>query len=114
MEINIYMILIIFSSLIAAISQVLLKISANKKYRSRLYEYLNFHVITAYILLFSTLLLNIYAYRGVEYKIGAVLTSFSYIFVNILGTVIFKEKQTKRKIVGEILIIAGVIVYNFK
>ena len=67
-----------------AISQVLLKQSANKKYSNPLLEYLNWRVIVAY----------------------------GIFFVLIFSRVILNEKITKGKLVGNLLIIAGILIYT--
>lgn len=103
-------IIIVISSLIVAISQCLLKISANKKYKNIIFEYLNPLVIIGYTLFAVTLLLNIVAYRGIAYQLGPIIASSSYIFIMILGRLILKEKITKRKLVGNIIIIIGIVI----
>lgn len=50
----------------SAISQILLKQSANKDYSNPLKEYLNWRVITAYGLFFGILLLNTWCYTQVD------------------------------------------------
>ena len=53
-----------------AISQVLLKQSANKKYSNPLLEYLNWRVIVAYGIFFGVLLLNTWCYTKVDMRFG--------------------------------------------
>lgn len=109
---NKYALLMIFSALIAAVSQMLLKKSALKKYDSIIWEYINPYVIAGYALLVSTLFINIVAYTGIEYKLGAILATTSYLFVMIFGRIFFNEKITKKKVAGISLIILGIIVFN--
>jgi len=103
-------VIIIISSLIAAFSQCLLKISANKKYKNVILEYLNPLVILGYMFFVVALLLNIIAYRGISYQLGPIIASSSYIFIMILGRLILKEKITKRKLIGNIIIIIGIVI----
>lgn len=103
-------IIILISSLIVAISQCLLKISANKKYKNVIFEYLNPLVIISYTLLVLTLLLNIFAYREISYQLGPIIASSSYIFIMILGRLILKEKVTRKKLIGNIIIIIGIVI----
>lgn len=56
-----------------AISQVLLKQSANKKYSNPLLEYLNWRVIVAYGIFFGVLLLNTWCYTKVDMRFGPVI-----------------------------------------
>ena len=89
-----------------AISQVLLKQSANKKYSNPLLEYLNWRVIVAYGIFFGVLLLNTWCYTKVDMRFGPVIDTAAYVFVLIFSRVILNEKITKGKLVGNLLIIA--------
>ena len=96
----------------SAVSQILPKQSANQKHESTLKEYLNWRVITAYLIFGSVLLANTYAYTQVDMKYGPVLDTFTYVFVLLLSWLILKEKITKGKLIGNLLIVAGVIFYT--
>lgn len=96
----------------SAISQILLKQSANKDYSNPLKEYLNWRVITAYGLFFGILLLNTWCYTQVDMKYGPVIDTAAYVFVLILSKVILKEQITRGKIIGNLIIILGIIVYT--
>ena len=96
----------------SAVSQILLKQSANQKHESTLKEYLNWRVITAYLIFGSVLLVNTYAYTQVDMKYGPVLDTFTYVFVLLFSWLILKEKITKGKLIGNLLIVAGVIIYT--
>lgn len=107
-----YLLLMFAVTFFTAISQVLLKQSAEKKHKSWIFEYLNWRVITAYGISFSVLLLNTYAYTKVDMKYGAVIDTFSYVFVMVLSYLILKEKFTKGQLIGNLIIITGVMVYT--
>lgn len=96
----------------SAISQILLKQSANKDYSTPLKEYLNWRVITAYGLFFGILLLNTWCYTQVDMRYGPVIDTAAYVFVLILSKVILKERITRGKIIGNLIIILGIIVYT--
>lgn len=96
----------------SAISQILLKQSANKDYSNPLKEYLNWRVITAYGLFFGILLLNTWCYTQVDMRYGPVIDTAAYVFVLILSKVILKEQITRGKIIGNLIIILGIIVYT--
>ena len=83
--INIYIGTMLLSAFFSALSQLLLKLSAKVTHKNTIFEYLNFKVIAGYGLLMLTLLMNTWAYQGVEYKEGPVLNSTSYVFVMLLG-----------------------------
>ena len=95
-----------------AISQVLIKQSANKKYSNPLLEYLNWRVIVAYGIFFGVLLLNTWCYTKVDMRFGPVIDTAAYVFVLIFSRVILNEKITKGKLVGNLLIIAGILIYT--
>ncbi len=109
---NPYMLLMFAGTFFTAFSQLLLKQSAGRTYKSVIYEYLNWRVITAYGIFVGVLLLNTYAYTHVDMKYGAVIDTFSYVFVMLLSYLILKEKFTKRKVLGNLLIMTGVFIYT--
>lgn len=109
--INSYVMLLIASVFIAGCSQIILKISALKKHESILKEYLNFRVIMGYGLMFVSTILTIVAFKGLDYKNGPIIESLGYIFVMILSRIFLKEKITKKKILGNLLILIGIFVF---
>ncbi|MBP3784342.1 MAG: multidrug ABC transporter [Butyrivibrio sp.] len=109
--INAYFFLALLSLLIASTSQVLLKMGAQREYSSFLREYLNPFVIGGYGLLMVSMVIAIVCYKGLGYLGTVVMEPISYIMVMILSRIIFKEKVTMPKIVGMVLIIAGIAVF---
>lgn len=107
-----YSLLLLLGVFISAISQVLLKKAAMKKYTSPLQEYLNPQVIFAYVLFVGTTFLSILAYRGIPLNLGPVLETTSYIYVTIFGVFIFHEKVNRQKILALAFIVIGVLVYS--
>ena len=100
------------SVLVASISQIMLKKSADRKYYRWIDEYLNFIVIFAYGLFFLSSLLTVYAYKFVPLSLGPVLEASGYVFVSVMGYFILKEKIGKRKFLGLVVIIAGIVIFN--
>lgn len=111
MEFNFYFMLYVCSVVLSAVSQVLLKKSALRKHESFLKEYLNPYVIGGYALTAISMFLTILAFRGMEYKNGPIIESLGYILVMLFGIFIFREKLTKKKCIGTVLILAGIFVY---
>lgn len=105
-----YILVFIISVCISSTSQILLKKAASKNYENKINEYLNIFVISGYGLLFLSTILTMYAYKNVELSVGAVIETIGYIIVAVLSYVFLKEKITKNKIIGIILIILGVII----
>lgn len=104
--------LMVLAAVVTAVSQLLLKISSKKKYKTFLASYLNVFVIVGYALLFSATMLNTTAYRTVEYKYGLAISFLSYALVMILSSLYFKEKIRKSQLIGITSIIAGIIIFN--
>lgn len=96
---------------ISASSQMLLKKGAKKQYSNVIREYLNPWVISGYALMILSTLCIIYAYRGVAYKNGAIIESLGYLLIMVLSRLLFQEKITKKKLVGNLIILAGVLVF---
>jgi len=110
--INFYVVLLISSGIIAAFAQILLKFGADKEYPNKIREYLNVYVICGYGLMFLSLFMTMYSYRGFEnFATVPLLESLGYIFVMLLSRVFFKEHITIRKIIGMAFIMAGIFVY---
>ena len=95
-----------------AVSQILLKQSSNIKYENKILEYLNFRVILSYGMFFLILLLNTWCYTKVEMRYGPVIDTAAYVFVLLLSRLILKEKITKGKILGNLIIITGILIYT--
>ncbi len=106
-----YSILLITSVFIASCSQILLKKSSEIEYESFIKEYLNWRVIVGYGMMFVSTILTILAFKGLDYKNGPILESIGYIFMMILSRYFLKEKITKNKIAGNLLILLGIVVF---
>lgn len=103
--------ILLVSVFISAVSQVLLKISANRSHESAVREYANPLVIGAYAIFLLSTLMTVYAYRVVPLSLGPVLESTSYLYVTAFGALIFKEKITVKKLVALALIVGGICVF---
>lgn len=106
-----YLIILLAGIFIGAVSQVLLKKATMQDYDSKIKEYLNARVLSAYILFLGTTLTAIYAYKGIPLSLGAVMEAASYLFVALFDVVIFKTKINRRRICALLLIMGGIIVY---
>lgn len=106
-----YIILLVLAVLVSSVSQIILKKSASKTYNSIFREYFNLYVITGYGLMVVSTVLVILGLKGVPYKNEPIIESLGYIFVMILSNLILGEKITKKKIIGNLLILSGIIIY---
>lgn len=96
---------------IAAFSQILLKTSANRPHEGFWKQYLNWRVITGYIMLFISMLFSVWAYSGMDYKFGPAIESIGFVLVAFLSWGILKEKMTRKKSIGIGLIVVGLILF---
>ena len=101
------------SQLVAASSQMLVKKSAGIQYSSKIREYFNFFVICGYAMLFASMLLTTLGYRFSDsYMNVPVLESMGYIFVLLLGRLVFGEPITRNKLLGILCILGGIALFN--
>ena len=107
-----YMLIFFLSVLVASVSQILLKKSALKQYDSRIKEYVNPYVIIGYGMLFLSMLMTIYAYKGVDLKTGPVIEATGYLYVALLSYLFLKEKISNKKKIGLFMIVVGVVISN--
>ncbi len=105
------MLLFIFGIILANYSQILLKKATLQQYDSRIKEYVNPYVIIGYSLFVINAGLNVIAMKGMALKQASALESLSYIIILIFSWYFLGEKITKRKLIGNTIIIVGVIVY---
>lgn len=95
----------------SAFSQVLLKYSSQKKHSTFLSQYLNAWVITAYVLFFCVLVVNTFVLRHVQMTVvGCVGESLPYVLALTSGRFLFGEKMSAKKILGCVLVLAGVVI----
>ena len=106
-----FSLIFIIGVFISSISQIILKKSADKKYPSKIREYLNVRVIFSYIIFFGATLCSILAYTKIPLSLGPILESSGYFFVAVLSYIFLKEKISKQKMLGLSIIIIGIIIY---
>ena len=88
------------------------KKTADKKHDSLIKEYLNFPVITAYTIFFLSTVCTMIAYKKISLSSGPILETLQYIFIAVLSVIFLKEKISKKKMVGLIIIFIGVIIFS--
>ncbi len=101
----------ILSAFITALSQIILKKSANREHRSIFFEYLNPYVVFSYVCYAGVLVLNVFIYTKVDYRFGVVINSMSNVFVMLLSHILLKESITKKRIIGNAIIVCGILVF---
>ena len=107
-----YLAVWIVSVFISSIAQVMLKLEANKDHTSRLREYLNPCVISAYGIFFLSTFLTMYALKYVPLTYSPIIEPLSYIFVPVIGVLVLKEKVSRRRILGMGIMMLGIVVFS--
>ena len=100
---------------LTAISQLLLKIGANRgKSRHPVKLFLNPFTAIAYALFFIVTLMNLYAYKMLPLKCAVILLPFIYILIGIFSYIFLKEKMNRNQLIGAGIIILGVVLFNIR
>jgi small multidrug resistance pump len=107
-----YIGMILISAAISSVSQIILKKSAEQKYKNVLREYLNLRVFFAYSLFFFSTLLTTFSYRVVPLSMGAALEATGYFWVPLFGLLFLKEPIMRKKQVGLGVILFGILIFN--
>lgn len=108
---NIYYLGVVGTAFASALSQILLNISAKKTYKSKIREYLNKWVISSYVILAIVLVINVYLLKFMNLKEENAVASSTYVFVLILSRIFLKEEITWKKLLGNILIVIGILIF---
>lgn len=106
-----YLLLYLFSTFLASVSQVLLKKAALREHKSLLAEYTDWRVLLGYGLFVGCTLLTMLAYKGVPLNVGPVLEATGYLYVTVFGVTIFHEEMNPRKVAALVIIIVGILIY---
>lgn len=106
----IYGIFYLVSVFLASVSQIVLKKSADIKYKRKIDEYINKNVIIAYSIFFTCTLFTVFALKKIPLSLAPILESTGYIYIAILSSILLKEIITKKKIIGIAFIIMGVLI----
>ena len=99
----------LITPLISAVSQLILKKSADNSQNTGLRFYVNLPVIFAYALFLGCMLLNVVALQTLDLTIAGILEATGYLYVMLLSHFFLREKITPRKLLGNGLIILGII-----
>ena len=90
----------LITPLLSAVSQLILKKAADNPRYTGVRAYLNAPVILAYALFFGCML---------ELSVASILEASGYIYVMLLSWWFLKEKITRRRLIGNLLIIVGIV-----
>ncbi len=106
------MLLAFFCQCLACASQMLLKLSARRKYDTKWKEYLNPFVMGGYALLGICLLLMLVCYRYLGYMQTVTIEPAGYVLVFLAGIVFFRERFTGKRFLGMLLILCGILLFH--
>ncbi|MDD5622910.1 MAG: EamA family transporter [Actinomycetota bacterium] len=109
-----YIFLAILIQFVVALSQVILKIGARKvNFKEPLMRnFKNKHLIVSIILFLIVPVLSVITMRVIDFSDFYSFTALSYVFVMLFCWRILKEDIDRLRIIGNILVVAGVIIYN--
>jgi len=111
--------LLVIGATLSSVSQVVLKRGADReipsgltRWQGLLAQYLNVTVMVGYGLLLISMALVVVALAKVDLKYAAIIEALGYGMVMILSRVFLHEPMTRRKIIGNLVIMAGVLVFG--
>ena len=110
-EILPYICFLFISVIISAYSQILLKKSAQKTYKSFFKEYINPYVICGYGIFFVAIFLDMLGLRKVPVSYIPIIESSSYVFIIIFSRIFLGEKINRLKTVAILTILTGIGIY---
>ena len=107
-----YYLLVAFSVFVASCCQMMLKQGARKSYTPWWRQYLNPWVVTGYVVLGLTMMLNIFCMsHGVQIKAVGIIEALAYLFVPFLSYFCFHERITWVKVCAIATILMGITIF---
>jgi drug/metabolite transporter (DMT)-like permease len=106
--------LVFLAVLLTGISQVLLKIGSQKGGGDTRFfmAYLNIPTMTGYGILLVVTVISVIALVEVPLKMFYAIASLNFFVVAVLSWGILKEEVSKKMVLGILLIVMGVLVFN--
>lgn len=101
----IYYVILVVMTFIGSLASLFLKKASSVENFWGMLKNLNLYVGGG--LYFASAILNIYILRYLDYSVVLPLTSITYIWTMILSYMILKEKISRKKVAGVMLIILG-------
>ena len=111
-----YILLAIFIQFLVAYGQYNLKVGSRRLdlKKNLAYNIKNWNLVLAIILFLIITVLSIVTMRFMEFSIFYSFTALNYLFIMFLSWKILKEKFDRLRILGNVLVIIGVIIFNLK
>lgn len=108
--------LLLLAILFTGISQVLMKTGSSRTGEGRFQiftMYLNAPTMIAYGLLLVTTIISVIVLRDIPLKVFYAVASLNFLVVTALSYWLLKEKVDREMIIALVLIVTGVLVFNF-
>ena len=103
----VFFIILIIMTLIGSVASLFLKKASGADGILALIKNVNLYI--GGLLYLASAVLNIWILRYLDYSVVLPLTSLTYVWTMVLSYLILKEKISKKKICGVILILVGAI-----
>ena len=104
--------LVLCSNAVAAISQILLKKAAKRTYPVWWRSYINPFVITAYAMFVMTTVFSVIALKFIPLSLSAAFAASGQIFVPVLSRLFLGEKIYRKRLIGMLTIVIGIIIFS--
>lgn len=103
----IYFVSLLIMTLLGAVASLFLKRASGSEGLTSLIKNVNLYV--GGFLYLASAVLNIWILRFLDYSVVLPLTSLTYVWTMVLSHMILKERITKKKIIGVVLILIGAV-----
>ncbi len=111
-----YILLAIFIQFLVAYGQYHLKVGSRRLdlKKDLAFNLKNWNLVLAIILFLLVTVLSIVTMRFMEFSIFYSFSALNYLFIMFFSWKVLKEKFDRLRILGNVLVVVGVIVFNLK
>ncbi len=108
----IYFLLLLIMTVLGSVASLFLKKASGANGIFLMLKNINLYIGAGLYL--ASAVLNIWILRYLDYSVVLPLTSLTYIWTMVLSYMILKERITKKKIIGVLLILLGAIMVSMQ
>ena len=111
-----YILLAVFIQFLVAYGQYHLKVGSRRLdlKKDLAFNLKNWNLVLAIILFLLVTVLSIVTMRFMEFSIFYSFSALNYLFIMFFSWKVLKEKFDRLRILGNVLVVVGVIVFNLK
>lgn len=111
-----YILLAVFIQFLVAYGQYHLKVGARRLdlRKDLVFNIKNWNLVLAIILFLLVTVLSVVTMRFMEFSIFYSFSALNYLFIMFFSWKILKEKFDRLRILGNVLVVIGVIIFNLK